>query len=582
MSKMNRTFSFMMMRMSLSFVQLSPRFVCCSHVWRLMVLAIALVISGCARDVQEPPESPAYIPGVAYYQLLAEIGLERGEYLAAAEEYLNAALQSPNPALAERATEFAFEYGYEAYALSAAQRWLVLEPYNRVAHEYAGRLFVRRYAIDKAYVHWRAQLGPEPTAFELQAVTSSLSDEDNVDGVTVILKRLAREFPAAPELQLDLANAALRSEDADLALFAARRAALLMPDNEGALLLVAQSLAATGYESEAFRLLNDLLANGGSVMVGIEYVQLLAAVGRMQEANEKLAALSRQLGGQPDLIRMQALLNFAAGDWDRADLAFRQLLQAQRNIYECYYYLARIAMIQGEDDVARNYFSRVGSGRYRLPARIGLSAVLQDAGANEEAVQTLIDFADDYPRLALKAAPARAQLLFEQGRVDAALDIMAETLALQPDSLNLLITYSAMLDQAGQLDKALQVMERALSIAPMNANAINALGYTLANRTRHKDEAYELIRVALELSPDDPAIIDSMGWVLFKMGREAEALSYLEQANALMSDPEISAHLGEVLWASGEQDQARALFDRALQEFPQNAVLQAASNRVLN
>jgi len=143
----------------------------------------------------------------------------------------------------------------------------------------------------------------------------------------------------------------------------------------------------------------------------------------------------------------------------------------------------------------------------------------------------------------------------------------------RPDSVELLLAYGAMLDLTGELKQSLTSLRRAVELAPMDANTLNTLGYTLANRTRHHAEAHRLIRQALELSPDSAAIIDSMGWVLYRLGRHAEALSYLEQAYALMDDPEVIVHLVELLQVMGESDSARSLLDKSLLEYPDNELL---------
>ncbi len=124
---------------------------------------------------------------------------------------------------------------------------------------------------------------------------------------------------------------------------------------------------------------------------------------------------------------------------------------------------------------------------------------------------------------------------------------------------------------------AIEVLERDLRTIieqePENAQALNALGYTLADRTARYEEALELIKRALKLSPDDFYILDSMGWVLYRLQRFDEAIEYLEQARALRNDPEVAAHLGEVLWIKGERDAARDVWETALRDTPNDKKL---------
>ena len=123
-------------------------------------------------------------------------------------------------------------------------------------------------------------------------------------------------------------------------------------------------------------------------------------------------------------------------------------------------------------------------------------------------------------------------------------------------------------------------LRKIIASEPDNATAINALGYTLANRTRRYDEAYELISRALALEPGEPAILDSMGWVLYRQGNYEEALDYLTRAYAAFPDPEVAAHLGEVLWVSGDTENALEIWRGGLKKDPDNAVLAETLERL--
>ena len=112
-----------------------------------------------------------------------------------------------------------------------------------------------------------------------------------------------------------------------------------------------------------------------------------------------------------------------------------------------------------------------------------------------------------------------------------------------------------------------------ISTDPSNAMALNALGYTLANRTNRLEEAYNLISRALELQPNEPAILDSMGWVLYRQNQYSRALEFLKAAYELLPDPEVAAHIGEVLWVTGEKEAARKIWVKAIKQAPEHKVL---------
>lgn len=534
-----------------------------------------VMLSACSGALRDSAPESTYIPDTNYYLLMAEIALQRQAYVTAAEQYLNAAELSVDPELAERATEFAILYGYETFALSGARRWLELEAENRVAHEHAGRLYLRRYDNDQAYTHLHALLGELPNDEAFLALSAALASEGNTLGVTTVFKRFARQYPDSAGLQLALARAAIRSGEYELALWAARKADEAMDgaDSPESQLLVAQVLMAQGSEVEALDQIEDLRSATASIAVELEYVRLLSVSGRLAQANEQLANLAKTYGVQPDFVRIHALINLAAGDLDTAEQDFSQLLSAGKNVYENLYYLGRIAISRGEYDAGIDYFARVRGGPYLLQARMSEALAYQQLGEPQIALDKLQAFTQTNPRHALAVLPTQAQLLFGLGETQQALATFDELLGYQPDSIDILLAYGGMLDQAGELNRSLDVMRHAVELAPMDANVLNTLGYTLANRTRHHSEAHRLIRQALELTPDSPAVIDSMGWVLYRLGRKQEALSYLEQAYALLDDPEVIAHLGELLWVTGEQESARELLERSLVEYPDHELI---------
>jgi Flp pilus assembly protein TadD len=537
------------------------------------VCILSATITACSGLSHDAVPESTYIPDANYHLLMAEIAVQKKEFLTAAEQYLNSALLSDDAESARRATEFATDYGYDAFALSAARHWLELEPESRAAQEHVGQLYLRRYDTDRAYAHLSALPGDPPENRAFLALGEDLAGEENTSGVTTVFKRLVLKYPDSVGLQLALARAAMRSGDYDLALLAAGKAGEPIGGSTEPQFLMAQALMAQGNEFEALALIERLRTEPESIAVELEYVRLLSAGGRMVKANQQLANLARIYGTQPDFVRIHGLINLAAGDLDLAERNFENLLSAGQNVYECMYYLGRISVLRGAYQDGIDYFARIRGGAYLLPAQIAEARAYQELGQWQAGLDGLHAFARDYPRHAMTIEPTRANLLFDSGERQQSLGAMDDLMNLQPDSVELLLVYGAFLDLAGELDRSLVVMRRAVELAPMDANALNTLGYTLANRTQRHNEAYRLIRQSLELEPDSPAIIDSMGWVLYRLGRYEEARSYLELAYSLMEDPEVTAHLAELLWMTGEPDSARILLERSLGEYPDNELL---------
>jgi tetratricopeptide (TPR) repeat protein len=549
----------------------------------LLLTVAAAAVSGCASTMREAAPSVNYIPDASYYLMMAEIALQERQYRTVAQEYLNAAQQSSDPELASRSTQFAFEYGFDSFALSSAQRWLVLEPDNPAAHEYAGRLCLRRNNVDQALYHWRESLGPgdEYTDEQYLALGANLAEEDNAAGATRVLIQLGIEAPESAGLQLALAQAALRSGAYDLALHAARKA--LQSDAEWLQpqFVIAQALLSSGAETEAMQHMQEIVERSPNLLVELEYVRMLSASGRVADANEELQRLAKKYGGQTEIARMHGLLSMIAGDLDRAENVFSQLLASSSHVYESYFYLGQIASLRQDYPEAIKFFSRISGGERLVPAQLGISQAYFQLGEPQTGLAHLETFVENYPHHAFDIVMTRTSLLHAMDRDSEALEVYDDALRYKPDSIDLLIARATLLDQMNRVDEALEAMEYVVAIAPMNANALNTFGYTLANKTKRHDEAYRHIRVALELEPHSPAIIDSMGWVLYRQGRLEESRSYLEQAYSMLDDPELVAHLGEVWWETGEQDRARELWDQALKSNPDSKPLLDARARYL-
>ncbi|MEO8631421.1 MAG: tetratricopeptide repeat protein, partial [Betaproteobacteria bacterium] len=176
---------------------------------------------------------------------------------------------------------------------------------------------------------------------------------------------------------------------------------------------------------------------------------------------------------------------------------------------------------------------------------------------------------------------AEAQLLREAKDYQQSFDVLNKALEKQPDQTDLLYDSAMAAEKLDKIDVVETNLRKLITIKPDHAQAYNALGYTLADRTTRLPEAKQYIEKALALSPEDPFILDSMGWVLYRMGNTKEALNYLRQAFAKRNDPEIAAHIGEVLWAKGEKQDAEKVWRDASQGNPENEMLQATMKRYL-
>jgi tetratricopeptide (TPR) repeat protein len=244
-------------------------------------------------------------------------------------------------------------------------------------------------------------------------------------------------------------------------------------------------------------------------------------------------------------------------------------------------YLGQIAENQKRPDEAVVWYAGVPPGEQYLTAQIRLAHVLSQQGKLDEARRHLQQATASSTRERVQLTLAEAQLLREAGRNADAFDVLDRSLREYPDQPDLLYESALIAEKLGRTDVLEKNLRRLIQIKPDHAHAYNALGYSLAERGERLDEAYSLIASALKLAPDDPFILDSMGWVLYRKGDLQAALSHLTRAFGLRPDPEIAAHLGEVLWMMGRRDDAAKTWRDAAKADPGNDVLSAAIKRFL-
>ena len=514
----------------------------------------------------------------------AEAALLERDLPGAARAFAAAAMASPDPAVAERATQFTFGVGFDAFAEQTAQRWAELAPGNPLPRELLGRLKLRRRAVDDAVVDLIAALGPtQPRHDETYiALVSDLAAEDNARLVTRVASRLTALDPLSPGLQLALGTAALRSGDYALALGAGAAAAHDDPEWPEPRLLMARALAANGRSAEALEIVSTLAAANQNPMLDLEYARLLADDGRVAEARAKLTGLAGRFGDRPEINRTLAFLDLSEGHLDKAEQRLAALDGAGADRFESFYYQAQIAARRGDAEGARRFYGRISSGPYLVPAQLAIAGSLVRADATEQAVEHLQQFAEDHPAQAYDMLEYRAQLLQLLNRPDEALAVYGQALEYKPTALSVLLARGALLEQQGRVDAALADLQTAANLAPDDSTALNALGYILANRTRHSRAAWHYVRRAWELQPQSAAIEDSVGWTLFKLGRTEEARSHLEEALARLPDPELASHLAEVFWKLGARDEARDLLRSAAVAYPDSRPVRDTADRLLN
>jgi tetratricopeptide (TPR) repeat protein len=242
--------------------------------------------------------------------------------------------------------------------------------------------------------------------------------------------------------------------------------------------------------------------------------------------------------------------------------------------------LGRIAEERGDPQAALDEYAQVGPGTDFLPAQLRQADILIANGRADEASRRLAEARDAQPDYAIQLYLIEAETLANNDKTQSAWLVLQNAIKQNPDDLNLLYTRSMLAEKRNDLAQMEKDLRAILAREPNNAMALNALGYTLSDRTTRFDEARVLIERAHQLNPEDPAVLDSLGWVNYRLGNLDDAERYLRSALERFPDHEVAAHLGEVLWANGKQREARKIWGKALQEQPDSPILRSTILRL--
>jgi len=560
----------------------------------LLILLFALCLQGCAAQGSGPPAA-AEEAGQAgeqalgsdqaqatYHLMLGELALERGYREEALREMLLAAEYGTDPEIASRATELAMSAGDVEAAERAARRWQYLDPGNFTAQRYLLRLLLDQGRVQEALPYLervRAEFiesdSPQP---DLNVLSILLEGRDMAAAARA-LESLAGSPPMLADTAYALSTLHMAAGNLDRALDFARLAREADPQWTAATMLMARIMMARGDIDNGLAVAAAAMANSEDPGERLGYGALLAGAGRYDEARAVLGPVLQEYPGLPAVLRTLGFVEFQDRQWEAATEYFSRLLATGQDYEEANFYLASIALEQGQSEEALVRFREVGPGDYFVLAQLGIRDAFLQQGFVDSAILHLQDVGRWQPEYSVPMISAEAELLADLARFDDALAAYDRGLEKHPGELDLRLGRAFVMDRAGDLKGSIKALRKIVREMPDSALALNALGYTLADRTTSYREAYKLISKAYELEPGSAAILDSMGWVEYRRGNLDRALTFLQRAQRLARDPEIAAHMGEVLWAMGRKDQAMEVWQEALERDPDDPVLRQTVER---
>lgn len=532
-------------------------------------LAVAAESSGTAAGSQPTDEEVMYRVFAAEY-----LGAE-GDLNAAVEEYLVAALRSDDVAIARRATRVAFAAEAWQQGAMAADRWALLDPSNVEAHDAAASamLLVGDYLGAEYHIISILDLMDDSTEAWMM-VSNLLSQAGSAADAEQVLEEILTARGAADNAYAMFARSQLaaRSKELDRAFELARQAIEINPRQVEFLtwagrLALNLNLTDTGLEyiRRAWRI------DPKEHDLSLAFADLLARNGHDKEARDVLKSMDQT----PDVMLSRILFELSAKDRPAAEKLFSQFEAMDfEDPQEKAFFLAQAAEALGNRQQAISQYIQVTTGDRALAASIRTAELMALEGDVVTARENLDRLrSSDNPLVIEESWLAEARILREFGRNEEAFQVLDAAIANLPGSNSILYTRALLAAESGKVDIAEQDLRRVIASQPENAAALNALGYTLADQTERFEEAQELIRQAYILQPMEPSIIDSMGWIAFRLGQMQQAIQFLQKAWQLDRNPEIAAHLGEVLWVNGQLEAAKAVWTDGQEVDAENAVL---------
>jgi tetratricopeptide (TPR) repeat protein len=567
-----------------------------------------------AEAASEPagPVVNSSLDASLFFQLLiGEIELRSGEAGSAYQVLLDAARRSGDEGLFRRAIDIALRSRAGDQALAASRAWRTAVPESREANEYIVQLLLAMGRLSEVPEPLRTLLQLTPAADRPGVIASLprlLARANDKRLAASLLEDLLQPYRAGPVQGVDARVSALvatgrgwlNAGDSQKALAFARQAQALEANAEGPALL---GLELMGGTPEAESLVTAYLqVQPAGHTLRMAYVRRLMGAQRYAEAVSQLQMLTRRepsyaaawlsLGAlqlelkQPReaeaaLQRYLGLLPPSAG----AEAAAAESGQVEEGSVEAsrtqaYLLLAQAAEQRNDYKGAEAWLGKIDNPSSALTVLSRRASLLARQGKLADARQLIRKAPERNEEDARAKLLAEAQLLRELRQWREAHAVLADAVKRAPDNVDVLYEQAMMSEKLDRMDEMEALLRRVMQIKPDYHHAYNALGYSLADRNQRLPEARELIAKALELSPGDPFITDSLGWVEYRLGNNAEALRLLRQAYQAQPDTEIAAHLGEVLWTLGQRDEARKVWREGRDKDAGNEVLRSTLARL--
>ena len=535
--------------------------------------------SALSENIEESLSERSFPKDSLYKLLLAEFALRRNFYPIALSSYLEEARILRDPNLSAHTTRIASFLRESAAAKEAAQLWVELNPTDPQANLTLGEILIISGEPLDAIPHlaMAAKAGKAVNFQELLEQYEKLNSSEKMV-LEHELKVLTLKLPENINLLFTVAILNQSNGKNKEALPLLQRILKLNPNHHRSILLKSSIQLEEGSPNALSEIRQAIKLNPKDSKLRLEYAKLLTRKD-LAESRRQFEILSAESPKNSEFLLSLALINQEIGDISAAKAYLQKLLTQQQKVNEARTLLARISEIENDLQKALIHYSLVEDGPEFLFANNRIGEILLNANQLSKFSNHFNRARNRQTHLGEELFLLEANLLSKDGFSLESLSVFSRGIALYPNSFNLRYNRSIVAESINDLKLAEQDLRLIITSHPNNAAALNALGYTLANKTDRFTEAYELISKALELKPNEPAILDSMGWILYKQQRYEKALEFLRKAYDLLPDPEVAAHIGEVLWITGKTQAAKKIWDEAKKLSPGHKVLEETLKR---
>lgn len=568
-----------------------------SATWLLMS-ALILNLNGCATPNQPKAEvsnineyadeshENSLRPEFIYKYLIGEISGQRGEIATSGAIFYDLARSERDPRLAERAAKIAAYGNIPNLAIPAIKLWAELDPSSIEAQQAMTEMLIATGKLKETEPYLANLLLKEETrANGFIYISGLLNKSADKAGALQLIQSLAEPYPQLPEAQLAIAQAAGTAGQNETALQALTRAETLRPGWILAAILKGQVLFQQSPQATIDFYRAFLMSHPNANEIRINLAKILVNQKQYAEAKKEYPVILEYAANNTpendaEITLIIGLLSYQASDYSAAENYFKQALALDiKDTDQVYIYLGQVAEKQQHDDEAIDWYSKITSGSRYLEAQINLANIIARTQTTDKAIALLSAIEDLNTQQQIIVIQSQANLLAKAKRNEEAFQLLENGMNNLPNTSDLIYDYALAAERVKKFDLMESELRKAITERPDFAAAYNALGYSFADRNIRLNEAVKLIKKALEIAPNDHYMLDSLGWAYYRKGDLDQALTYLQQAYNTSQDPEIAAHLGEVLWHKGRHDEARKIWDEALINHPDNEILITTANK---